>query len=227
MHEGHRDRLKNKFLNNGIDGFEPHEILELALFYAIPRKDTNELAHRLLSHFGNFTAVLEAPVNCLTKIDGIGKSAAIFLKLIPCLSRIYYESKCSCGEKIPTLSELRKSICTKFIGRTSEVFMLFVMDAKGKLICEQVISTGNANAVNINMKKVIEIITSHNAASVIVAHNHPSGIALTSRSDLISTKKLSTIFSSMGIAFLDHIIVCEDEYVSLKECTELNINCFS
>ena len=105
--------------------------------------------------------------------------------------------------------------------------MLFVMDAKGKLICEQVISTGNANAVNINMKKVIEIITSHNAASVIVAHNHPSGIALPSRSDLISTKKLSTIFSSMGIAFLDHIIVCEDEYVSLKECTELNINCFS
>ena len=219
MHQGHRERMRKKFLLNGFDNFEDHEILEFILFYAIPRKDTNEIAHLLIEKFGSLDAILDAPINLLKEVNGIGESAAIFIKMISSLARTYVERKNSTINNYKGESDLNQKIALKFIGRTEETVAVILLDAKGKIIYEGIITKGSVNAVNIYLRKIIELITLYNASSILIAHNHPSGIAVPSQEDIETTAKLSNIFQSMNINFLDHIIVADHDFVSLKECS--------
>lgn len=219
MHQGHRERMRKKFLLNGLDNFEDHEILEFILFYAIPRKDTNEIAHLLIEKFGSLDAILDAPINLLKEVDGIGESAAIFIKMISSLARTYVERKNNAINNYKNESDLNHKIALKFIGRTEEAVAIILLDAKGKIIYEGIITKGSVNAVNIYLRKIIELITLYNASSILIAHNHPSGIAVPSQEDVETTAKLSNIFQSMNINFLDHIIVADHDFVSLKECS--------
>lgn len=219
MHQGHRERMRKKFLLNGFDNFEDHEILEFVLFYAIPRKDTNEIAHLLIEKFGSLDAILDAPINLLKEVDGIGESAAIFIKMISSLARTYVERKNNAINNYKGESDLNHKIALKFIGRTEETVAVILLDAKGKIIYEGIVTKGSVNAVNIYIRKLIELITLYNANSILIAHNHPSGIAVPSQEDVETTAKLSNIFQSMNINFLDHIIVADHDFVSLKECS--------
>ena len=219
MHQGHRERMRKKFLLNGLDNFEDHEILEFILFYAIPRKDTNEIAHLLIEKFGSLDAILDAPINLLKEVNGIGESAAIFIKIISSLARTYVERKNSAINNYKDESDLNHKIALKFIGRTEETVAVILLDAKGKIIYEGIVTKGSVNAVNIYLRKIIELITLYNASSILIAHNHPSGIAVPSQEDIETTAKLSNIFQSMNINFLDHIIVADHDFVSLKECS--------
>lgn len=218
MHDGHRSRIRKKFLLNGLDNFEDHEILELALFYAIPRKNTNVIAHELLEKFGTVDAVFDAPLNMLKEIEGIGESAAIFIKMISGLARIYMERKFKSNEKAPNMAEINNKITLKFIGRMEELVVLVLLDAKGKVIYDGVVNKGTVNAVDIYARKIIELIVLYNASSVILAHNHPSGFAVPSVEDVESTAKLNKVLRSMNVNLLDHIIVADGDYVSLREC---------
>ena len=218
MHQGHRERMRKKFLLNGFDNFEDHEILEFMLFYAIPRKDTNEIAHLLIEKFGSIDAILDAPINLLKEVSGIGESAAIFIKMISSLARTYVERKNNAENNYKDNIDLNNRISLKFIGRTEETVAIILLDAKGKIIYEGIISKGSVNSVNIYLRKIIELITLYNASSILIAHNHPSGIAVPSQEDVITTSKLANIFKSMNINFLDHIIVADHDFVSLKEC---------
>lgn len=218
MHDGHRSRIRKRFMLNGFDGFEDHEILELALFYAIPRKNTNVIAHELLNRFGTVDAVFDAPINMLKEIEGVGESAAIFIKMISGLARIYMERKFKNDEKAPEISDINDRITLKFIGRSEELVVVVLFDAKGKVIYEGVVNKGTVNAVDIYARKIIELIVLYNASSVILAHNHPSGFAVPSVEDIESTAKLNKILQSMHVSLLDHIIVADGDYVSLREC---------
>lgn len=215
MHEGHRERIKNKYLVEGIDGFHDHEILELALYYAIPRKNTNEIAHSLLEKFGSVSAIFDAPLNILKEVKGMGESSSLFLKLIPDLARVYMDSISSHKGKIMDIKQACDKISLKFIGRSEEVVALMLFDAKGKMLYNGVINKGTVNAVDLYARKIVEMIVLYNASAGLIAHNHPSGLALPSQDDLESTIKLKSIFQNMGVKFIDHIIVADGDYVSL------------
>lgn len=217
-HSKHRERLKKKFILHGLDIFENHEILELILFYSIPRKDTNPIAHELLSKFGSIHGVFEAPINLLEKVNGIGKETACFIKLLLNFVRIYMSSKNFEINKYNSREELNERIILQFIGRYDEFIAIILTDVKNKPIYEGIISQGSCNSVEIHIRKIIELIALYNASGIVFAHNHPSGLAIPSREDIETTKQLQQIFKTMNIKFIDHVIVTDDDYISLREC---------
>ena len=217
MHEGHRSRLKKKFLLNDMDYFEDHEALELILFYAIPRKNTNDIAHNLLKKFGSVDQILDAPIKILQEVEGVGESAAILIKSISSILRIYLERKYSGSENYLSLKDLSDKLMLKFTSRLEEVVAIALVDAKGKLIYDGIVNKGSVSAVEIYARKIIELIVLYNASGVMLAHNHPSGFALPSSDDIETTKKLSDILKSMKVELLDHIIVADGDYISLRE----------
>jgi len=217
LHSNHRDRVRKKFLKYGIDFFEPHEIIELLLFWSIPRKDTNAVAHNLIKKFGSISAVFDASYKSLLEVDGIGENSATLLKLIPQLARVYQESKFLVDKKAPTLEECYDKLVLKFIGRTDEAVAIMLFDSKGKIVFDGIVNQGSVNAVEIYSRKIMELISHYYATSIILAHNHPSGIALPSKSDILSTDKLNNVFESMRVTFIDHIIVADNDYISMAQ----------
>ncbi len=215
-HTGHRQRLKKKFIENGLDVFEPHEALELYLFYAIPRKDTNPLAHRLIDKYLTIAGVCDAPIDELQNEFGLSESAAIFLKLLPEMARLYSESKMS-YDNVIDLDKLGEIFKAKFIGRTSEAVALMLGDAKGKMIYFNIISKGSLNSTDMPIRKIVDLALRHNAKTAFLAHNHPSGTALPSSNDLETTRKLLEVLQSVGVELIDHYIVTDEDYVSLRE----------
>lgn len=215
-HSGHRQRVRKKFIENGFDVFEPHEALEMFLFYAIPRKDTNPLAHRLLDRYLNIGGVCDAPIDELMNEFGLSESAAAYIKMLPEMSRLYNESKMS-DDNIIDYENLGKLFQTKFIGRTSEAVALLLGDAKGKMIYFNIISKGSLNSSDMPIRKIVDLSLRHNAKTAFLAHNHPSGTALPSNSDLLTTRTLRETLLSVGVDLIDHFIITDDDYVSLRE----------
>ena len=219
LHDGHRERLRKKFLTNGIESFAEHEIIEMLLFYVIPRKNTNELAHVLLNQFGSISNILETPFNSLKSVQGLGENGACFIKFILNLIRIYSEEK----ENMPknnsvTRKNLAKILSKKFLGRTDEIIAIMLIDAKKQILHTCIINQGSFNKVELNIRKIIELVVVFNAVGILIAHNHPSGVAIPSREDIQTTQKLQSIFNTMNIEFIDHIIVADSDYISLKDC---------
>ncbi len=215
-HSGHRQRMRKKFLENGFDFFEQHEALEMFLFYAIPRKDTNPLAHRLLDRYLTIGGVCDAPVDELMSEFGLSESAATYIKMLPEMSRLYNESKLS-DDNIIDCQKLGELFRTKFIGRTNEAVALMLGDAKGKMIYFNIICKGSPNSSDMPLRRVVDLALRHNAKTAFLAHNHPSGSALPSRNDLLTTKTLREILMSVGVDLVDHFIVTDDDYVSLRD----------
>lgn len=215
MHGGHRDRVKELFLKAGLDSFSPHAVLELLLFYAIPQKDTNLTAHELMKKFGSLSAVLDAPQEELMKVKGIGKSAAILIKMIPQLCR-RYEEDLACGQKtIFDYDEAGKFLVKKFIGRGNEVVILMLLDSRERILYCDVVSEGNATAANIYIKTVVRLAARYDAVYAILAHNHPSGECLPSKQDLDTTRWVYDALGTVDVRLIDHIIVGGSDYVSL------------
>lgn len=215
-HTGHRDRVRKRFLENGFDGFEPHEALEMCLFYAIPRKDTNALAHRLLDRYLTIAGVCDAPVDELMREFSLSQSAAVFLKMLPEFARLYKESKTE-NPNVIDLDKLGEMFVNKFIGRTNEAVALMLGDAKGKMIFFDIISKGSINSSDVPVRKIVDLALRHNAKIAFLAHNHPSGSALPSESDIKSTEIVRKTLQSVGVNLIDHYIVTEFDYVSLRE----------
>lgn len=215
-HNGHRDRLRKKFLDNSFDGLETHEILELMLYYAIPRKDTNPIAHKLIDSFGSISAVFDAPIDKL-KEQGISENCAIYLKLIPQICRMYMEDKHNNKDKIIDIEKVGEKLKDKFVGRDYEAVVLLLLDSKFKEVFCGVVSKGSVSACEIYVRKVIELAVLYNAKFAVLAHNHPSGLALPSNADIVTTKKVYQALRLIDVALIDHIIVADDDYVSLKE----------
>lgn len=216
-HAGHRSRMREKFMKRGIDEFQPHEILEMLLYFSIPQKNTNELAHRLLDRFGSLSGVFHAPAEELRKIPGIGDSSLMLLKFIPELCRKYREDLNRDVRRICSYEEAGEYLVRKFTGRENEVVVLMLLDSRGKILFCDVVSTGSVTAVNVYVKDVVRAAVRYNAVSAVLAHNHPSGECLPSRQDLDTTRWVWEALNSVEVSLIDHIIISGEDFISLAK----------
>lgn len=215
IHEGHRNRLREKFIRYGLSSLEPHEAVELMLYSVVPQKDVNPLAHELLEGFGSFPALLDAPVEELVKYKGIGRSGAITIKLFSAIGRYYIESKVDKG---PTsMEEIVNLILSKFTGRTNEAVVLTLLDGKGKVLYCGVVTEGTANSCDVYLRRIVGLAASYDATQAILAHNHPSGFALPSRTDLQTTVRVKEALALVNVSLIDHMIVADGDYVSMAQ----------
>ena len=210
MHSGHRDRVRDRFTADGLDSFADHNILELILFYSVPRRDTNELAHRLLEHFGSIPAVLDASVERLTEVPGITYNTAVLLHLFPAVYKRYELSKHSSGKELGTVAALYDHVSELFIGESEEVLYVVCLDGKNRLICEEKISSGSVNATAVSANRVLDCALRNKAASLVMAHNHPGNDARPSIADIYSTERIEKALGAVSILLQDHIIVGSD-----------------
>ena len=216
-HSGHRQRLRSRFLTHGLDVLQDHEVLELLLFYAQPRKDTNATARLLLDHFGSIAAVLEAPLAELKAVAGIGEHAAVLLHLITPLSRRYLLSRSEKGICLTTSKDCGEYLMPYFFGATEELVYLLCLDAKCKVLACRLLQSGSVNSAAVPIRKAAEVAMACNASAVILAHNHTSGLALPSRADIEVTELLRNTLEPLEIQLVDHIIVADGEFVSMMD----------
>lgn len=217
LHDGHRNRLKNRFLNEGLTNFEDHNVLELLLFYSIPRSDTNEIAHELLNKFGSLHGVFEASMEDLMSINGISRHSAVLIKMIPELFVVYGRDKVRDIQKINSSDDAKQFFIPRFYGKVREEVQLVLLDDKMNIIKWVKIYEGSVNSANVPIRKIVEIAIENRATNVIIAHNHPTGLILPSKDDLRATAKVREALALVDIKLLDHVIVSDNEAASLKD----------
>ncbi len=222
VHDGHRQRMKCRFKEVGASAFDDHHLLELLLFYAVPRRDTNELAHKLISRFGSYSGVLEASIDELMSVDGIGESAAVLIKLVPEMNKRY---KLGYNDRvvIDSARAAGKYFVAKFEYETVEVAYAMFLDSKNRVISCREISRGVVNATEISIRTIAEKALACKATSVIIAHNHPDGIPVPSAEDELTTQKIKVALSTVGIRLNDHIVVGGEQYVSFADYNLISI----
>ena len=215
--EGHRERVKKAYLENGLSGMAVHNILELILFYAIPRKDTKQIARELSAHFGgDLCRIFNADIAELESIDGIGESAAILLTLFGEVNRAAAAQK-NAGVKDLSDYVAVKEYCRNLLENLPyERMLLITLDNRRRLLHTHTVAEGTVNSASVEPRKLVKAALTDNAASVIVAHNHPRGSFLPSGDDVMFTKKLRNLLENIGIGFADHIIIGDSGSLSMK-----------
>ena len=217
VHEGHRERMRRQMKTSGMDSLSDVQLLEIALYYAIARRDTNEIAHALLRRFGSLSGVLEAPRAELLKIDGVGESAADLLLLFIQMERRHLMDRAGRETILDTTYKCAQYLMPRFIGEQEEVVYLLCLDAKCKALDCSLIHRGAVNMTAISVRKIVKAALDHNATSVVVAHNHPSGLALPSREDRATTLALKAALDAVDVVLVDHVIVADEDFVSLAD----------
>lgn len=217
IHDGHRDRMRKRFLQEGLDNFSDVQVLELLLFYAIPRQDTNPIAHALLDHFGSLAQVLDAPPEELEKVPCVGRSAATLLSLTTAVGRYYQVNRAMNVDILPTLDKCGAYLVPFFYGRRNETVFLLCLDAKCKVICCKEVGEGSVNSAGVPIRRIVETALGANATTVVLAHNHPSGIAVPSPEDIQTTRRVAAALSAVEIGLADHIVVADQDYVSMVQ----------
>lgn len=216
-HSGHRQRLKKRFLKeNSFDNFEPHVILEMLLFYTVPRKDTNELAHRIIDYFSSLSAVFDAPYEALLEFDGITENTACLIKSVVPLSRAYYNDKYNCPMVLNDTSDTADYLLNRYLGYKEEVFGVISLDNKNSVLSFDIVAKGGHGAVVAEARSVVEIIIKTGASAVILAHNHPGGLAIPSGGDISQTRLIISACRSVGVRVCDHIIIAGNDCVSMR-----------
>lgn len=217
VHAGHRQRLKERFLRDGLDNFEEHQVLELLLFYGIPQRDTNEIAHELIRKFGSLPKVLEATPEELSEIKYVGENVATLFKLITAVAR-YYQVSCAMQEQmLNTIEECGKYLVPFFYQRQNETVYLLCLDAKCKVLACEKVGEGSVNSAGISVRKIVETALKSNATSVVLAHNHPSGLAIPSGEDVQTTRRIAMALDAVEIGLVDHIVVADNDWVSMVQ----------
>lgn len=216
VHEGHRQRKKEQFRNHGLHGFADHEVLELLLYYAIPQKDTNELAHILIKQFGSLEQVVHAPVEELMKVKGVSEHTALLLKLIPAAYQRIMQSE-KTDDILNSVEKSGQYFMRLLNGERREVIYMACLDQKGKVISCCRLAEGDVNVAPLSIRQATERALVANAAMVLLAHNHPSGIALPSEEDIYVTRMIKDILYPLNIQLVDHIVVADGDFVSMRD----------
>lgn len=217
VHDGHRDRMKRQFAEHGGEGVNDIQFLEMLLYYAIPRRDTNELAHALLERYGSVRGVLDAEPSDLQKVEGMGENTALFLKTVREALRRYMTSPLQETAYICSSSDAGRYFLPILQYETEEKVYLMCLNGRGGLIACTQIASGTLCAVNVSIRRIVDDAVRRRAASVVLAHNHPAGFALPSAEDRAFTQELKRALALMDIRLMDHIIVAECDYVSFAQ----------
>ncbi|MBF0294962.1 MAG: DNA repair protein RadC [Magnetococcales bacterium] len=218
LHQGHRQRLRRRFQEEGLEKFEDHQVLEMLLFNVLPRQDTNAIAHQLIDRYGGLAAVLEADPVDLATLPGMGQAAAYFLAMIPPLTRRYLQ--CKASHPRPSLNDpfkAREYVLALTAGRTEEVFYVLCLDLHARLLYPALVSRGTINEAHVHPRQVVEIALRHKAAEVILAHNHPAGTTTPSRADRNLTIVLMNALQPIGIRLVDHLITAGNQCFSMAQ----------
>lgn len=214
-HRAHRARVKERFMRGGLDSFSPHELLELILFYAIPQKDTNVLGHRLIERFGSLAGVFSARHEELCEVEGISDHAATLLRLwLPAASYALAREKEE--ERVfDTVGRIGEYLVRRYIGVGCETVFLMLLDNSYRLIDCVKVYEGSVNSVGITARKLIETALFRGAAMAVLAHNHPNGTVIPSSDDLHTTATVRDAFETVGVSFLEHILVAGKDFVPI------------
>ena len=217
LHQGHRERLRRRFLEHGLENFAEHEALELLLCYAIARQDVNPLAHRLMETFGTLEGVLCASVEELCRVPGIGEQTATLLHLI---YPLYGRARFSAAGRETILNSKEKIgayLMARLAGVREERMYQLCLDAKGKLLSCRLLGDGTVDAVSFSTRRVMENAIQTHAAVVALGHNHPSGVALPSAEDIAATKAVAEVLRTINIRLVDHVVVADNDFVSMVD----------
>lgn len=217
VHDGHRQRLRERFLTHGLDSFNELNALELLLFYAVPRKDTNELAHALLDRFGSLNGVFEATERELEEVSGVGEQVASLILLVP---EVLKKARVAEGEKQTVIQNDRdaaKYLIPRFMNETNELALLLCLDAQKRVISCDIVGRGDVASVEVNLRRCVELAIRNKASYVILCHNHPDGQLKNSPADDFLTKRLLDALRSVNITLMDHLIIAGEKHLSYQK----------
>ena len=215
--QGHRKRVRDRLLAEGLDSFDEVHVLELMLFYAVPQKDTKPLARLLLDHFGCLNSVLEAPPQELMCVPGVGEGIATYLSLFGSVERYCKTKREEQFAPMNSVEQYSSFLASHFYGRRNETVFLLCLDAKCKVLNCRLVGEGDVNSANVPVRRIVQIALANNASAVILAHNHPSGLAVPSKEDAMTTLALARALDTIGIKLVDHVVVADDECVSMVQ----------
>lgn len=220
-HKGHRERLRNRFLSEGLRSFEPHNALELLLFYAIPQKDTNPLAHRLIRRFGGLSGVFAAPAEELMKVEGVGECAAALIKLIPELNRSIEKDKSASrpGSRFD-YRQTGEYLNRLFADKDREEVRAVFYDQMLNCLGDTVLHTGNINSASFSLRKLSDAIGAYGASYLVLAHNHPGGVPIPSGEDLDTTREVKKFLAPLRVTLLEHYVVAGDRWQGIMKSVE-------
>ncbi len=223
VHDGHRERMRERFKEHGLHSFSELNALELLLFYAIPRRDTNELAHALLKRFGNLAGVFAAGLRELCEVPGVGESTAQLIMLVPQIMKLSLVEQANEVRFITNSEEAGRYLVPRFALEHEEVLLLVSLDSQKRVISCNEMGRGVVNSVLTSNRRIVETALKNRASSAIIAHNHPDGFAIPSREDDAATQQIMSSLSTVGIPLVDHIVVAGDDYVSYADSGMLRL----
>lgn len=217
-HNGHRKRMREKWKKGSY--FEKHELLEMILFYSIPRANTNEIAHELLDRFGSLNGIMNASPEALTSVNGVGEETAFYISVLAGMIARYNEENVRKELLFSSYDELCAYVRTLYVGVSIERTHLLLFDSAGRLKWVDCVGEGFAGMSEVSMVKIKRLAVRYDATVAILSHNHPSGIMHASREDMITTKRIEEELSMLGVRLLDHIVVAGSECFSLMRKKE-------
>ncbi len=221
LHKNHRERVLNEFLQNGFSSSTPpHKVLEFLLFYCIPRKDTNELAHTLISRYGSISGVLDAPLEDLAAVKGLSTRSAALLKLIMPIANIYSFEKSKNDNAFTGIEDVGAFMYERLRNYDTERLAVLLFNADGRFKDFDVIFEGSVDSVGVSVRSLMKRCLEKDAVIVALGHNHPSGLAIPSSEDVAMTERIAAALSSVGIKLIDHVVVVSDDYVSMAQSPE-------
>lgn len=217
IHSEHRKRVKKKFKTSGLEHFECHEVLELLLYYAIPQKDTNPIAHELIRKFHNFTNVLDASIDELVEVDGIKEHTALLIKLIPAVMRRYHIEKSHEIQFIRDQRMAKDFITQRYDCSEVENFFIFCLRADNSILDSTILSMGTCSRVEVQIRELTEYVLKNKCNKIIISHNHPNGNVIPSDEDIVMTQKLDQSCILNDIEIVDHVIISTDDVYSFQK----------
>ncbi len=218
LHGGHRQRVKQRYIEHGAESFAPHELVEMLLFFGIPQRDTNPLAHRLMNEFGSMRSLLQADRSMLLRVEGMTENAATLITLVGDLRRFCDREELPVGSLLFNTTLRVKYLKPRFDGESAEIVWMVSLDQTDRVIAAHRLGVGTRTASEIGVRDVLRHALADNAEKVILAHNHPSGLALPSQADVDTTVAMANLLKGAGMELVDHVIFAKDnDCISFRE----------
>ena len=220
IHKDHRQRVRSRYLAEGTGSMADHNIVELLLFYGVPYKDTNDMAHELVERFGDLNGVLDAPVEELMKVNGIGENAAALIHLTRDIAMKYNERRVEEKVTLGTEERFTEFLNLKYAGETREIVYMLFIDAHGKISRCVKVCEGSPESVSVDNRRIVEAAVRNDACDIVLAHNHPNGFAVPSTADIRATKDVIPLLKAIGVTLVDHVIVADGDCFSMAKSSK-------